>query len=247
MPEEHVDDLLDAFALGALEPDEMEAVTRHLEGCERCTTLATGANAVAIDLLYAAPPIAPPPALRARVLERIEAEAQSGQTSTMRALGSHHVEAPPAGIATGSAAPNRFFERLRGLLSPRSGEDEAHRLLAELLADPECIIWPVPSTDAMPSASGRLVGTPRLQYGVLVTSGMRPTPRHRAYQVWFLRGGQPVPNALFSVRQSGRTTSVVRTQEPLGRYDTVAITPEPASGSPAPTGPIVLAGSLAIS
>jgi anti-sigma-K factor RskA len=79
---------------------------------------------------------------------------------------------------------------------------------------------------------------------VLVASGLRRPDAARAYQVWLLRDGQPRPNALFGVNRAGVGSGIVHVDVPWGTFDTIAVTPEPLGGSPAPTGPIVLAGSL---
>jgi anti-sigma-K factor RskA len=79
---------------------------------------------------------------------------------------------------------------------------------------------------------------------VLLANGLSAPGAGRAYQVWLLRDGRPVPNALFDVDRRGRGVSIVRVGGQLRGFDTVAVTPEPASGSPGPTGPIVLAGAL---
>jgi anti-sigma-K factor RskA len=89
------------------------------------------------------------------------------------------------------------------------------------------------------------VGVPDGRDAVLVASGLHALPPDRAYQVWFLRGGQPTPNAVFSVTHAGHGRRLVHAPGRLRDFDVVAVTPEPASGSPAPTGPIVLAGELA--
>src|SRR5215467_9913757 len=70
----HVGDLLDAYALGALEPEEVDRVERHLDICEGCRSMLEPSRQTADALLVAAPPVAVPPTLRARMLERVHAE-----------------------------------------------------------------------------------------------------------------------------------------------------------------------------
>ncbi|HEX6819300.1 MAG TPA: anti-sigma factor, partial [Ktedonobacterales bacterium] len=123
--------------------------------------------------------------------------------------------------------------------------DETLEQLAALLANPESLVWEVAGTDEAPGARGQLVGVPGGREAVLVTAGLAPLAPGQAYQVWLLREGTPVPNALFQVRQGGEGSLVVRSATRLRDVDVIAVTPEPASGSPAPTGPIVLAGQLA--
>jgi anti-sigma-K factor RskA len=255
MDEQHVDEQIDAYALGALEPEELASVESHLEYCARCQQLAAAARAASRVLLYGAPLVEPPSDLRARVLQRIHqvatADAAHAEANTHPRPGlapedSGDAETLSAGLAAGGGQGwGRLGRLVRSILGEEpAGGDPAADLLAVMLANPTCAIWNVGGTDDAPGASARLVGVPTGRDAVLVTSGLRRLPPDRAYQVWFLRGGQPVPNALFRVAGGGRGRQVVRAPTRLDEFEVVAVTPEPASGSPAPTGPIVLMGQL---
>ncbi len=255
---EHVTNLIDAYALGALEPDEVDIVESHLEGCEECRAYARRAyTAVNQLLLYlAAPTHTAPPSLRERTLARVraaaEADAQPQDTPLTSRNDIQGMPIPPAvRRQPGADASNSFARLVRGLLGGPGAERAAtgqggqgDALLRELLADPDCVIWSVGGTDDAPHASGRLIGSRARRRAVLLTSGLRNPGAERAYQVWFLAGGKPQPNTLFTVDRAGRSLSVVRASAPLSNFDTVAVTPEPAGGSPGPTGPIVLVGQL---
>lgn len=247
MQDRHVDDLVDAYALGALEPDEVDVVERHLEGCEDCRALAEDARFRADLLLQAVPSVAPPPSLRTRLMERIAAEKRA---SSGRHDGTESGNLAPEEPARASAVPTpartgyfgRVLQALRG--EPSSEEHATGDLLRDLLADPQCVVWPVAGTEEAPGARARFVAAPDRRDAVFVASGLRRTGTGKAYQVWLLRGGQPLPNTLFAVNRAGVGASIVRADEPWHDFDTIAVTPEPEGGSPAPTGPIMLAGSL---
>ncbi|HEV2239222.1 MAG TPA: anti-sigma factor [Ktedonobacterales bacterium] len=248
MDERHADDSLDAYALGALEPEEAAWVEAHLAQCARCRQLAADARAVANRLPLSVPLVVPPPDLRARVLARVHAVAQADAAAhnPPAATPAPAAEQAPAAPTPETAAPaggllGRIF-RGRGA-GDREARAAAERL-ALLLATPGAAVWEVPGTAEAPAARARLVGVPDGHEGVLLTVGLRGLPTGSAYQVWFLRGGQPLPNATFRVGHDGVARQIVHTPGPLRDYDVVAITPEPAGGSPAPTGPIVLAGQL---
>jgi anti-sigma-K factor RskA len=238
MQERHVDDLIDAYTLDALEPDEMDAVARHLEGCERCRALADAARATSDALLLAAPLATPPVGLRARVLARIAEESTAAGQPEQPQQPAH----PAAARPTADNPLQRFVRSLLGG-QDRAGQ-HAEQLLHELLADPHSRTWQVGGTEHAPGATGRLIASAERQEAVLVVSGLDRAPQGHEYQVWFLRGGQPLPNSLFRVDRHGRALPVVRVAEPLADFETIAVTPEPVGGSPGPTGPIVLAGDL---
>lgn len=252
MQNRHVDDLIDAYALGALEPGDVDAVERHLEACEQCRALLARARRQADLLLHAVPLVTPPPSLRGRLMERIAAEKAAAHEPSSAANGVSPSATPSGPMETSetSREPSpaqqgylrRVMRALRG--QPEGTEHAAGDLLRDLLADPHCIIWPVAGTDAAPDASARFVAAPQRRDAVFVASGLRRPGTGKAYQVWLLRGGRPLPNALFAVGRGGVGASIVRADEPWRDFETVAVTPEPEGGSPAPTGPIVLAGSL---
>jgi anti-sigma-K factor RskA len=76
----HVGDLLDAYALGALELDEVDRIERHLQICAGCRSMLEPSRQTAEELLIAVPPVAVPSSLRARTLERIRAEKMADRT-----------------------------------------------------------------------------------------------------------------------------------------------------------------------
>lgn len=241
MQNNHVDDLVDAYALGALEPDEVDAVERHLEECAACRALAEEARRNAQLLLYAAPPAQPPASLRGRVLARIVEEKAAMATGHAIPSGG----STPAPEANPEPARGPFRRLLQALRNEPATADDTGLALRDLLADPQVEIWPVSGTNDAPGASARLVTSPRQRDGVLIASGLRRPTTGMTYQIWLLRGGQPLPNALFTVNRAGVGAGIVHADKPWRDFETVAVTPEPTSGSPAPTGPIVLAGSLA--
>src|SRR5262245_7638948 len=93
MQERHVDDLLEAYALGALEPTEVDFVERHLEHCASCRALAEQLRRLADVLLTVVPQVAPPPALRARVLDRVARERGAARPNHTRQV--HSQEQQP--------------------------------------------------------------------------------------------------------------------------------------------------------
>lgn len=247
MQEPHVTDLIPAYILGALEPDEVDIVERHLEQCAACSAELRMQRRVAEELLVAPAQRGAPPAVRERLLEQIRAlKAEPAAQMAPPAV----AETEPTPSPQPHAAPRssnriaRAWQVAFGRAGESTGDDEADQALRDLMLDPESIVIAVSGTPDAPAASARLIASPQRGTAVLLASGLRAPGAGRAYQIWFLRGGQPVPNALFAVDRRGRGLSLAPLGAPLGSFDTVAVTPEPASGSPSPTGPIVLAGAL---
>ena len=69
-------------------------------------------------------------------------------------------------------------------------------------------------------------------------------PEGRAYQLWFIKDGAPVPSVTFRPEPEGHVL-VERIEVPAdGDVTAAALTVEPESGSPQPTTPIRLLGPL---
>src|SRR5688572_13541045 len=69
----HVLDLLAAHAIGSLDADEVRRVDEHLQSCLICRKEADAFRAVAEQLSVAAPVAIPSPALKGRLMQRVQA------------------------------------------------------------------------------------------------------------------------------------------------------------------------------
>ncbi len=224
------DEDLAAYALGALPPEEAEAVARAVQADPALARRLRAYGPVVHALHYAATPVPPPPVVRERILARVRPAAR---------------------------AP-----RWRGWLQPwRLGWAVAVLLFAWLVVQvPGLMGTHPPATDA-PMVQVPLLGAGgegHLQFHPGDTVAylyvkLPPPPPGRAYQLWLVRpdqrrdsgavfrippeGGQPL--------EDGHYLIWVRAPQPLAAYVAFGITLEPETGSPEPTGPRVLFGSLA--
>ena len=224
--------LIDAYVLGIAEDSEIAFVESLAATDPQVAATLLQARVATDHLLHSAPPQTPPPSLRAKVLARVQAEAAK-TTTPLEVVDSIPIPATKPG----------FWDWLLG--RPARDNDASSVLLTKLLSLPTSRVWTVSGTESAPTATARLVGVPGEREGVLVTNGLPSLTAEQAYQIWFLRDGKPIPNALFQVNRSGRGQRIVRVPASIGSFDVIAITPEPITGSQAPTGPIVLAGELA--
>ena len=113
--DESSEELAVGWALHALEPEDAELFTRHLEGCARCRQVVEGHHHVMAELASAAPPADPPAGLAERLRAQVARTAQdtpgagpacagdSGAAGT--AIGARGRARPP--IRTGADTPAR--------------------------------------------------------------------------------------------------------------------------------------------
>ncbi|MBA3944903.1 MAG: anti-sigma factor [Herpetosiphonaceae bacterium] len=69
---QHIDDLIDLYTLGALEPSEQEIADEHLRGCAHCRALLNESERIVAALARTPEQIEPPADLRARVMARAQ-------------------------------------------------------------------------------------------------------------------------------------------------------------------------------
>jgi hypothetical protein len=233
---------LGAWLLGALPEDEVEGFRTHLESCADCRADAESLR-VAVDALPAsAPPMAPPPALKGRLMAVVEREA-----SLLEAAG------PDADRAKRSRRRRRF-PHLAGLtLRPALVLPLVLLLLvigggAALLGrtafdgqDARTVVARV-NPELKGSQAALEVEGDRAR---IVGKKLPPPPAGHVYQVWLDRGGQsPEPTAaLFSTRGDG--TVSVDVPGSLDGVRAVMVTDEPIGGSPKPTGRTILTATPA--
>ena len=222
---EHVDELIPAHALRALDPDDERIVTAHLAGCERCRMQLRDFEGVAAALAYASPSLAPPAELRDRVLAAI-APVAAPQT------------APAAAPARRAGPRFGWWPRLSLVAVPA--------LSAAVVA---LALWNISLHDSLSNRSvtgvtpvGGVANAVSYRNGGVTLFAKLPTaaPGH-VYEAWVIHGANSTPLAAGTFH--GGILSFTLTRDAKAG-DTIAITLEPGNGGPAPRGPTVASGQL---
>jgi hypothetical protein len=115
-------------------------------------------------------------------------------------------------------------------------------LALALLRDPTTQVVQLSGLEPSPNARGRMIWNER-EGGLLVTSELPPAPRGKAYELWMIAGGTPIPAGVFTVDDEGKGGVRMPPIPDAPAVDRFAVTLEPAAGVPAPTGPMYLASS----
>src|SRR5438445_747947 len=115
-----------------------------------------------------------------------------------------------------------------------------YRGAVELLRDPATRVVDLRGQGAAASASGRMIWNDA-GGGHLFVAGLPPAPAGKTYALWTISGGTPRAAGLFGVDASGRSAHRIAPEVARGAVGVFAVTLEPEGGTPAPTGPIVLA------
>lgn len=229
---EEVEELAGAYALQALPPETLQAAQEHLESCSRHPAMA-GLRTVASQLHAAAPEMEPPPRLKTRLMDTVRREAaQPAQRAVDR----------PGGLG------------LRRWLPPIIPRYALAGALAVFIA--ALIGWNVylQTADGGQNvtfvraltgggvAEGRILYLEQDQLAVITIENLDPLSDDETYQVWAISGGTPTGIGLFNTSERGEATAAIEVD--LSDVETVAITVEPAGGSPQPTSDPVLSSQI---
>lgn len=214
-------DELAAYLLGALAPGEAADLERHLEGCEKCASQLEWLRPAAQLLPEAAPRMAPPAQLRAKLMDQVRAEGADSRVP---------------------ASKRRW--RLGGLtLRPAAGLAAVALIAAAVLA------YTVGGGDntgdggtttvfsgQSPGVTAQMVREG--ETGTLRLANLHQLPSDEVLQAWVRRGKVVVPaKTLFVPNPDGTATATI---DGMHDVNAVMVTAEPRGGSSQPTSePIV--------
>lgn len=258
-----VQPLLTDYVLGDITAADRQRVEAHLSECAACAAefrdLALAFQSIGLEV----EPVAPPPYLRARVLEQLSRPASAQRTTTRAQRRTSH----PAWIAVAAAAVVALgtLLTLSALRTSRVTEDlrqataDARRLAQQMAAteaQADLVVGILTASDMrridLAGLDASRDATARAYWsaarGLLIVADRLPQPpRGRVYQVWLIgegSGAKPVSAGLIEAPRGGRGMLIVPAVPGVqGRAVTVAVTDEPPGGLPAPTGAKHLIGS----
>jgi anti-sigma-K factor RskA len=249
----------DVYALGALDGEELAQFEAHLAtGCAICAARLRETREALTLMPKALPKVAPPPALRARVLERIASERTV--TGAPVALGRERRRgrvlwwAGWAGLAAAAAlfivvnaqlrTTRQELQALQDRLATLQTELAQREEALRFLSDPNVRYVSLSGLKPTPEASAWLLWNPATRQGLLLARGLPSAPAGHAYELWALAGAQPVPAGVFAVDAGGRGLLRIPPLPAGHTYDAFAVTLEPVPGVPKPTGPMHLHGKV---
>jgi anti-sigma factor RsiW len=244
-------DLLGAFALGAVDPEEAASVRAHLATCAECQAEMAELWVAVDSLPVMIEPMEPPPALRDRIAAAVMAEAASPVPPAIPA--SRPTEqaptiAPAPPVPEPIRKPASFWSRATPwaaaaaiLLLLSAGLLVWNLRLREQLATaPVTETIALAPTDAAPGAHGEVTYLPQDNLLLLDVRDLPPLKSDQVYEVWLIGSEGPVPAGTFDQPTDQHAVVADRSQ-----YESLAITAEPGPlGTAAPTGEIVATAPL---
>jgi anti-sigma-K factor RskA len=234
-----IHDLSAAYALDALDADELEAFEQHLAHCPECRENVASFQAAAAELAFGSESPEPSPVLRNRILTQAASERPRVPAAAPAPRRRRWALPLAAGAAVAAAAAAVALAFWAVDLSRQVDDLQAHQERADdvaaMLANPNA------DRIALDGANGVLVVDGGTQEGSLLLFGLEEAPAGHTYEAWVIEGDVPVPAGLFSA--GGGRTTVVPLTRPVPAGAVVAVTVEQAGGADQPTQqPIITSG-----
>lgn len=301
--DENIENQLEAYALGILEPPEVAAMEAHLATCARCQAElpALRRTLEAYARLADTPEVPVPPDHAARFAQKLaatrrgDAVARQPAPAAPRQPAARVVPAAPGladrlgawlrggrtgWVAAGALAllllvtglwafdlqnqvdtARREQARLQLELTQARAEQAnlqqqvstlqaANAALQQERATALAVLGaaqvesrPLAGTDAARGASATLWLDPATNRAVVIAHNLPPLPVDKTYEFWLI-ADTAHPAGTFQTSADGTGLLVVNVTQPLSTFQQAGITAEKAGGSPTPTAPILIAGSL---
>jgi anti-sigma-K factor RskA len=244
-------DLAAAYALGSLSAEETRRFEAYLAGSREAQREVAEYREVAALLALAGPEPALSPDLRERVLAR-------GRRPTARPAAGR--PAPPwLAIAAGLVAVvglgfgysqftnmhdlRRELAQMGRRLEQTSDSLRAREATLNSILEPGVQLFQL-TASGDPDPLVQLFWDRQRHRAIMHGFRLDSVPQGRAYQLWFIKDGAPVPSVTFRPEPTGHVL-VEGIEVPAdGEVTAAALTVEPESGSPQPTSPIRMVGPL---
>jgi anti-sigma-K factor RskA len=252
-------ELIEAYALGALDAEERAALEAHLAGgCQDCAKAIDESRWVVSQLGYLAPDAQPSELLKGRLMQTVRNEARNSAKPTtgiplwmwagVAALlvltvystwDARRLRIDIENMNKRAAATLQQHESLRAELALAKRE-------ARIMTDPKSKKFMLPAKDTkMPQLEA--MWHPEL--GICVMGEKMPMPSaNHVFQLWLIPktpGSKPMPMQTFWPDADGKMVHVVENPpEPMWNTSALAVTEEPASGSAQPTSEPMWVGGI---
>ncbi len=248
-------DLAAAYALGALDAPEAKAFEELLARDAELAREVAEYREVAALLALAEPASSPTDGLRTRVIAGTPPRSIASAAPRQRSAGwmpwalaaalllAVWLGAERARLGTKLDQASALLSRRDTLLAQRDTLLQAQQRTLDALLTPGVELYQLTATgDPVPGV--QLFWDRKRNRAIIHSFGVKPLPDDRAYQLWFIQDGKPVPSVTFRPAADGRA-QVESIDVPSGAGVTAAaITEEPLGGSPQPTSAIYLVGKL---
>lgn len=243
---EEIEELLGVYVLDALEPEDLELVRAHLDGCASCTAAVRRLERARDAMPLAVEIVEPPPGLRERVLAAAAGTRptprQRRSPSTVRPqprARRSRAHSPRRGLAAGIAAAAVVAFALGSGLGLGIGRSLNPSTPATNVAQ-----YRLAGSGAMAETTGKVYELKNQGLSLVVFDNLPALQPDKVYQLWLITDqGNPISAGVFMPDQGG--SHVVVLARNLDGLSALAVTIEAGpNGATAPTQQPELVGKV---
>jgi anti-sigma-K factor RskA len=223
-----------AYALGALDVDDIAALEAHLRTCASCQTELAEYRALSASLLTATPPKQPSAALRKRLQSRLPS---ARKVSRPQFAWSFSRLAMGLVVVVLLALNLLSFMQLRQIQNQQAvllRQVEDSQVALALLSSPDTQMLSI----AGETASGKILLDRQSNMAVLIAEHVPQLEQNQTYQIWLVSSNGDRTSAGLFRPESGQlyTAKAIAPTQMFSDYVGIGVTVEPAGGSDHPTG-----------
>jgi len=223
-----------AYALGALDAEEVAALEAHLRTCASCRDELAAYRSTSESLLMAVPPQKPPAALR----RRLQRQLAGGQKAARPRL-NWSFSRVAAGVAIVLLLALNVFSvlQVRALRSQQAqltDQIQNGQMALAMLSYPNTQSFPIKEA----SVTGSLLLDTEYNNAVLILRGLPSISDDQTYQVWLIAPNGERTSAGLVRPQADLPflSEPISSAQNLSNFVGIGMTIEPAGGSDSPTG-----------
>ena len=223
-----------AYAIGALDADDIAALEAHLRTCASCQTELAEHRALSASLLTATPPRPPSAALRKRLQSQLPS---ARKVSRPQFAWSFSRLATGAAIAALLVLSLLSFTQLRQIQNQQAvllHQVEDAQVTLALLSSPNTQMLAINGE----AASGKILLDRESNMAVLIAERLPQLEQNQTYQIWLVSSNGDRTSAGLFRPESGQiyTTKAIVPTQMFSDFVGIGVTVEPAGGSDHPTG-----------
>jgi anti-sigma-K factor RskA len=229
---------LAAYALGALDPEEIALLETHLQTCESCRAELADYQRVSTGLSAALPARAPRPVVRRSLQKHLAAQTRRARPQFNWSAGQWVFAGLVAAlIGLNLLTVSQVYSLRREqaeLLDARTSEQTALAMLS------------YPTTKALAfeenGVSGSLLVDKQRNLVAVFAWNLPIPPAGKTYQMWLIDPKGDRTSGGFIAPEVGYpfNMAVIHSPQPLSNFVGLGVTVEPSGGSPKPTGPRIV-------
>ena len=253
-------EMISAYALSALDAPNDSVLSTHLNECAECRQEFDEWKETSAAIALDAKPLEPSTQLRDRILTQARADKVSVSRPNVIPLARKQKNVWSSLGTLGAIAASLLFlallvnvvllwrekqavqselETLRAEVSKTKKDLDEQTRIIQMFAKPGTRFAELTAMPIAPAATAKLAYD-SAGHAMIMTNGLPAPPAGKAYQLWFIVGGKPMPGKTFSTDSSGK--AMMEDQIPAVAMNSAvfAITLEPKEGVAAPTGSMYL-------